>query len=79
MPAMDMGYDNESSVPRKSDDWKRLYHGRSAVEREFGRWKQHYALAILRVRSTERARLHAASIHGRLALELARARAVPSA
>jgi hypothetical protein len=70
----------ESSLPRKSDEWKRLYRGRSAVEREFGRLKHHYALAMLRVRGIERVRLHAdLTILGRLALELAKARAVPLA
>jgi transposase len=67
----------ESSLPRASDEWKRLYRGRSAVEREFGRLKHHYALATLRVRGIERVRLHTdLTILGRLALELARARAV---
>ena len=70
----------ESSLPRMSDEWKRLYRGRSAVEREFGRLKHHYALAMLRVRGIERVRLHAdLTILGRLALELARARAIPTA
>ena len=70
----------ESSLSRKSDEWKRLYRGRSAVEREFGRLKHHYALAMLRVRGIERVRLHAdLTILGRLALELARIRAVPLA
>jgi hypothetical protein len=65
----------ESSIPRKSDEWKRLYRGRSAVEREFGRLKHHYGLAMLRVRGIERVRLHAdLTIIGRLALELAKAR-----
>jgi Transposase DDE domain len=65
----------ESSIPRKSDEWRRLYRGRSAVEREFGRLKHHYGLAMLRVRGIERVRLHAdLTIVGRLALELARAR-----
>ena len=65
----------EASIPRGSDEWKRLYRGRSAVEREFGRLKHHYALAMLRVRGIERVRLHAdLTILGRLALELARAR-----
>lgn len=68
----------ESSLPRSGDEWKRLYRGRSAVEREFGRLKHHYALAMLRVRGIERVRLHAdLTIMGRLALELARARGVP--
>ena len=70
----------ESSIPRKSEEWRRLYRGRSAVEREFGRLKHHYGLAVLRVRGIERVRLHAdLTILGRLALELARARTVPLA
>ncbi len=65
----------ESSIPRTSDEWRRLYRGRSAVEREFGRLKHHYALAMLRVRGIERVRLHAdITILGRLALELANRR-----
>ena len=68
----------ESSLPRSGDEWKRLYRGRSAVEREFGRLKHHYALAMLRVRGIERVRLHAdLTILGRLALELARVRSAP--
>ena len=67
----------EASIPRTSDEWRSLYRHRSAVEREFGRLKHHYALAMLRVRGIERVRLHAdLTILGRLALELARARAV---
>jgi hypothetical protein len=67
-------------ISRQSDEWKRLYRGRSAVEREFGRLKHTYGLAMLRVRGIERVRLHAdLTIMGRLALELARARAVPIA
>jgi hypothetical protein len=66
----------ESSIPRKSDEWKRLYRGRSAVEREFGRLKHHYALAVLRVRGIERVRLHAdLTMLARLAVALERARA----
>jgi hypothetical protein len=69
-----------STIPHGSHEWKRLYRGRSAVEREFGRLKHHYALAMLRVRGIERVRLHAdLTILGRLVLELARARAVPIA
>jgi DDE family transposase len=69
-----------SPIPHGSDEWKRLYRGRSAVEREFGRLKHDDALAMLRVRGIERVRLHAdLTILGRLALELARARAVPLA
>jgi Transposase DDE domain len=70
----------ESSLSRAGDEWKRLYRGRSAVEREFGRLKNYYALAMLRVRGIERVRLHAdVTILGRLALELARARAARGA
>ena len=67
-------------IPRKSDEWRSLYRRRSAVEREFGRLKHHYALAMLRVRGIERVRLHAdLTILARLALALERARAVPLA
>lgn len=63
------------ACPRSGDEWKRLYRGRSAVEREFGRLKHHYALAMLRVRGIERVRLHAdLTIMGRLALALSQAR-----
>jgi Transposase DDE domain len=70
----------ESSIPRKSDEWRILYRRRSAVEREFGRLKHHYGLAFLRVRGIERVRLHAdLTMLSRLALALAKARAVPIA
>lgn len=66
----------ESSIPRASDEWRRLYRGRSAVEREFGRLKHHYALALLRVRGIERVRLHAdLTMLGRLSLALVKSRA----
>ena len=66
----------ESSLPRGGDEWKRLYRSRSAVEREFGRLKHHYALAMLRVRGVERVRLHADLVMlGRLSLALINARA----
>jgi Transposase DDE domain len=69
-----------SPIPYGSDEWKRLYRSRAAVEREFGRLKHDYALAPLRVRGLARVQLHAdLSILGRLALALARARAVPLA
>lgn len=70
----------ESSIPRKSDEFRSLYRRRSSVEREFGRLKHHYGLAILRVRGIERVRLHADLVMlGRLSLALARARAAPLA
>jgi hypothetical protein len=46
-------------IARHTDRFRKLYAGRSAVEREFGRLKHHYALAMLRVRGAERVRLHA--------------------
>ena len=46
-------------VPRESKRWKSLYRGRAAVEREFGRLKNEWALLPLRVRGIERVRLHA--------------------
>jgi IS5 family transposase len=69
-----------SPIPYGSDEWKRLYRGRSAVEREFGRLKMDYGLAPLRVRGIERVRLHAElTMLARLSQALARARAVPLA
>ena len=57
-----------------------LHRGRSAVEREFGRLKNTYGLAILRVRGIERVRLHAdLTMLSRLALALSRARVIPLA
>jgi hypothetical protein len=61
-------------IPYGSDEWKRLYRGRSAVERENGRLKHDYALAPLRVRGLDRIRLHADLVMlARLALALNRA------
>ncbi len=60
-------------IPYGTDEWKRLYRGRAAVEREFGRLKNDYGLAFLRVRGIERVRLHAdLTILSRLACELAK-------
>ena len=64
-------------IPYGSPEWKRLYRGRAAVEREFGRLKSDYALAPLRSRGLDRVRLHAdLTILGRLALALSRIQAV---
>jgi Transposase DDE domain len=69
-----------SPIPYGWDEWRRVYRGRAAVEREFGRLKHDYALAPLRVRGLARVQLHAdLCILGRLALALQRARAVPLA
>ncbi len=63
-------------VPRNSPRFAALYARRSSVEREFGRLKNEWALAPLRVRSIERVRLHAdLTILAKLACALGRARA----
>lgn len=63
-------------IPHGSDRWWRLYRGRGAVEREFGRLKHEWGLGPLRVRGLARVRLHAdLTILTKLACALARARA----
>lgn len=67
-------------LPRETPRWRKLYKGRAAVEREFGRLKNEWALLPLRVRGIERVRLHAdLTVLAKLACALARARAVPLA
>ncbi|MGH3130921.1 MAG: transposase [Gaiellaceae bacterium] len=67
-------------IPRESKRWGDLYRGRASVEREFGRLKHEYALALLRVRGLAKVALHAdLTMLARLASALARARAVPLA
>jgi hypothetical protein len=67
-------------IRRESLRWTKLYRGRSAVEREFGRLKNEWALAPLRVRGLDRVRVHAdLTILAKLSCALARARAVPLA
>jgi hypothetical protein len=69
-----------TQIPYGSPEWKRLYHRRVAVEREFGRLKHEYALAPLRIRGLARVQLHAdLCILARLSLALTRARAIPLA
>jgi hypothetical protein len=46
-------------IPRETLRWKGLYRRRASVERGFGRLKNEWALAPLRVRRIERVRLHA--------------------
>jgi hypothetical protein len=54
--------------------------GRASVEREFGRLKNEWGLAPLRVRRIERVRLHAdLTILAKPSCALAQARAVPVA
>jgi hypothetical protein len=67
-------------IPRGTRRWRSLYRGRAAVEREFGRLKNEYGLAPLRVRGIERVALHADLVMlARLSQALARARVVPLA
>ena len=67
-------------IPRESPRWWKLYKGRAAVERQFGRLKNEWALLPLRVRGLERVALHAdLTIVATLACALARARAAPLA
>jgi Transposase DDE domain len=62
-------------IPYGSDEWKRLYRGRAAVEREFGRLKNEYGLTPLRTRTLARVRIHAdLTLLSRLSVALARAR-----
>ena len=71
---------NVCSLGYGSDEWKRLYRGRAAVEREFGRLKNEYGLTPLRTRGLQRVRLHAdLVVIARLGRALVRARAVPLA
>jgi transposase len=64
-------------VPRETPRWRKLYKGRAAVEREFGRLKHEWALSPLRVRGLDRVALHAdLTILAKLACALARTRAV---
>lgn len=46
-------------IPRETLRWKGLYRRRASMERAFGRLKNEWALAPLRVRRIERVRLHA--------------------
>ncbi|HYZ76437.1 MAG TPA: transposase [Gaiellaceae bacterium] len=67
-------------IPRETKRWRSLYHGRAAVEREFGRLKHEYGLSPLRVRGLASVQLHADLVMlARLSQALARARAVPLA
>jgi hypothetical protein len=69
-----------TAIPYGSDEWKRLYRGRAAVEREFGRLKNEYGLTPLRTRGLSRVRLHADLVMiARLGQALVRARSVPLA
>ena len=63
-------------IPRETPRWRKLYKERAAVEREFGRLKNDWALLPLRVRRLDRVALHAdLTILAKLACAPARARA----
>src|SRR5947209_20337976 len=67
-------------IPRESQRSVNLYCSRGAVEREFGRLKNEWAMLPLRVRRLERVKLHIdLTILAKLSCALARARAVPLA
>lgn len=58
----------------------KLYRSRGAIEREFGRLKNEWAMAPLRVRRIERVRLHVdLTILAKLACRLASERSLPTA
>ncbi|HUN79124.1 MAG TPA: transposase [Solirubrobacteraceae bacterium] len=64
-------------IPRETKRWKGLYRGRASVERAFGRLKNEWALAPLRVRRIERVRTHAnLTILAQLACALGHAEAL---
>ncbi len=69
-----------TAIPYGSDERKRLYRGRSAVEREFGRLKNEHALTPLRTRGLAPVRQHVDLVMiARLGQALVRARALPLA
>jgi hypothetical protein len=79
-PTAALGTRHNPQVSRYGGDFRYLYYRRSAVEREFGNLKHHFALAPLRVRGLERVRLHADLVMlARLSQALSRAQVVPLA
>jgi transposase, IS5 family len=66
-----------TQIPRETLRWKGLYRGRASVERAFGRLKNEWALAPLRVRRIERVRLHAdLTVLSQLSSALVQSRAI---
>jgi Transposase DDE domain len=65
--------------PASPPRWRKVYSRRAAVERQFGRLKNEWALLPLRVRGLDRVALHAdLTILATLACALARTRVAPS-
>jgi hypothetical protein len=63
-------------IPRESERSRKLYRSRGAVEREFGRPKNEWALLPLRIRGLERVQLHAdLTILAKLSCALGKSRA----
>jgi hypothetical protein len=77
LPFGDLFDRHNPRISRYGERFRTLYKNRVAVEREFGRLKNDYGLAPLRVRGLERVQLHAdLVILARLSQALNRARAV---
>ena len=57
-PVTDTPTRHNPRIQRHTAEFKALYRGRSAVEREFGRLKHHYGL-VIRVRGLKKVQLHA--------------------
>ncbi len=65
-------------IPRETARWKKLYRGRSGVEREFGRLKHEWAMLPFGCGGSSGFHVDL-TILSRLAVALAKARAVPLA
>ena len=77
LPFGDLVHRHNPRISRYGERFRTLYRNRVAVEREFGRLKNDYGLAPLRVRGLERVQLHADLVMlARLSQALNRARAV---
>jgi len=64
-------------IPHETLRWKGLYRGRASVERSFGRLKENWALAPLRVRRIEHVKPNAdLTILSQLTVALNQTRAV---